>query len=125
MAEEALIHKMVPGGVPVPIMEAGNSALLGDTRSGYTVYEVTSGRSFKLRTLMLTNDQASRQVVTFYDSTSDTNASNRLLKVTVGAEKTEIVEPTDILGVREVVSSLIAFGSLSGQTFIHAGGYEY
>lgn len=124
MSEEALIHKMVPGGVAVPVVEVGNSKVLSHTTSGFTIYEVTSGRSFKPRTLTLTNERASNAVVTFYDATSDANGSNRLLKVIVGAEKSEILEPTDLLGVREVVSGLEAFTTMSG-LFCHVGGYEY
>lgn len=126
MAEEAIIQKVIAGGSPTgaPILEAGNSVVLSHTTSGFTVYEVTSGRSFKVRTLTLTNERVSLGVVTFYDCTSDANASNRLLKAIVGAEKSDIIEPTDLLGVREVVSSLIAFTTVSG-LFVHGGGFEY
>lgn len=116
------IHRVIPGSrTGVPGIEAGERLTLDTTESARTVYTVTSGRKFKPTTIICTNFSADARV-SIYDDTSD--ESTRIIELVVGAVKTEVLGPDELIGIREVLSSVVARTSISG-LFMHIGGYEY
>ncbi len=120
-----VVSKLVAGRaqtrVGFPGIEVGDALTLTANNSGYLVYQVTSGRKFKLGTVIITNDRASNITIDLFDCTSA--LSNRLLHVIAGAEKTEVYPPDELLGVRESISGIYATTTLSG-TVVHVGGFE-
>jgi hypothetical protein len=86
------------------------------------IYQVTSGRSFKVETVIITNKSGLANVV-LYDAVSSEISSKRL-DVMVGASDTVILNKDDLIGVQDFLSSVVAYTSISG-VWIHVGGYEY
>lgn len=114
-----VIHKVIQGGRPG--IEVGERLTLDTTESARTVYTVTSGRKLKIKSIICTNFSGDARV-SIYDDTSD--ESTRIIELVVGAVKTEALGPDELIGLRDVHSSVVARTSISN-LFIHVGGVEY
>lgn len=112
------IHRSI--GPQVPALEVGERGELSTSRSAQEIYQVTAGRKLKLTNIIITNYSATAKVG-IYDSTS--TVSNRILELVVGAERSVILGPEDLIGVKEVISSIVANSTISG-TFLAIGGFE-
>ena len=116
------ISKTIPGSV-APAIEVGSPypTTLTNNVSNYSIYAVTEGRKLKLATIIVTN-QSANATITMFDSSS--SLSNRIIQLLIGAEKTEILGPEDLIGVKEAISSVVIGSTISG-VVVHVGGYEY
>lgn len=116
------IHKTIPG-LHAPAIEVGSPypVTLTNNVSNYTIYNVTEGRKFKPATIIVTN-QSANATVTIFDSSS--SLSNRIIQLIIGAEKTEILGPEDLIGIKEAISSIEVGSTISG-VVVHIGGFEY
>jgi len=116
------IHKIIPG-LPIPAIEVGAPypVTLTNNVSNYTIYNITAGRKLKLATIIATN-KSSNATITVFDSSS--TLSNRIIQLVIGAEKSEILGPEDLIGVKEAISSIVIGSTVSG-VVVHVGGFEY
>jgi len=102
-----------------PHDEVGGTAQVVNNVSATTIYQVTSGRKFYLKSLIITN-LSSEALVSIYDSTSSSNPPIPPIKAP--AQDTVALGEGDIHGAT-FISSVIAYSTTSG-VWIHVGGYE-
>jgi len=116
------ISKIIPGTRTfAPGIEVGERGTITNNNSAHLIYQVTEGRKLKLATVLVTNFSANANVA-LYDSSS--TLSNRIIELIIGAEKTEVLGPDELVGAKEAVSGIVVASSVSG-VFIHVGGFEY
>jgi len=116
------ISKIIPGTRTfAPGIEVGERGTITNNNSAHLIYQVTEGRKLKLANLIVTNFSANATVA-LYDNSS--TLSNRIIELIIGAEKTEILGPEDLIGAKEAISGVVVASSISG-VIVHVGGYEY
>jgi hypothetical protein len=108
-------------------VEVGKGRIVEANNTGYTIHTVTSGRIFKLETLIITNRSGDCEVNLYDAASGGPNvygySGQPQLRVIVGAVKTEAMGDDFIKG-KWFASSVVAFATVSG-TFVHVGGNEY
>jgi len=107
----------------------GRCALLVNNASGFTVYQVTSGRRFRLTSFIATN-KSGDAVVDLYDAASGAaqafgESGRPMLSVIVPAAKTVALDER-VLGTMELdfISAVVAFTTVSG-VWVRVGGVEF
>jgi len=104
--------------------EHGRSRVIDNNVSGFTIYQVTSGRVFHLENIIATNRSGTAEL-NIYDSFSgDPSLSGTLrARLVLGATKTEFIGDGEAIKGVTFVSSVVAFSTVSG-VWLHVGGTE-
>ena len=104
-------------------VEKGDGVLVASTASGYTAYTVTSGRVFRLKSLILTNISG-MATVSIYDSASSSGETvSKRFPVIAKAAETTILEEEQLHGA-DYLSSVVVFSNVSG-LYARVGGVEF
>lgn len=108
-------------------VEVGKGKILPRNASGEQILTVSSGRIFKLESIIVTNRSGDCEV-TIWDAISGGAqtygfSGQEMLRVIVGAVKTEAMGDDFIKG-KFFASSVFVFATVSG-TWVHVGGREY
>ena len=103
-------------------IEKGGGVTVGSTASGYTAYTVTSGRIFRLKSLILTNFSG-EATASIYDSASSSGETvSKRFPVKVKERDTVALGEQELHG-RDYVSSVVVFTTVSG-LYAWVGGAE-
>lgn len=104
--------------------EHGRSRVIDNNVSGFTIYQVTSGRIFHLENVIVTNRSGTAEVNIYDCMSGDPSLSGTLrLRLIVGAVKTEFIGDGEAIKGCTFYSSVVAFSTVSG-VWIHVGGTE-
>lgn len=99
----------------------GRTAQITSTTSGTTIYTVTSGRKFTVKSLIITNPVSGEiATVSFYDA--DVSTSNPPLPPIMLDTGTISFSENELHGVT-FISSVVAWSDTSG-VWVHIGGFE-
>ena len=103
-------------------VEKGGGVIVVADNSGYTAYTVTSGRIFRLKSLILTNFSG-EATVSIYDSASSAGETvSKRFPVKVKERDTVALGEQELHGM-DYVSSVVVFSTVSG-LYSWVGGVE-
>jgi len=107
----------------IPKIEKGGGADITAANTLYELHPVTSGRKFKLETLIVTNPISGAEA-RFYVYDGVSGSTTKRLDLIIRASDTIVLGKDELKGVPDFISGVVVASTVSG-LWAHAGGYEY